>query len=166
MEEEKREIADRKVRHITVELRMLQAVYRITGRTARLLSVVRFSGSLVGASWRAFFGRRSRPKRQFLNTDLANSLGTTDEALSAALGFDTVELYLLDRVTRDTRLTDLNEIINRVEPWEGSKAAAFTWFRSKPLPSFGDQTAEDLVKAGRGEAVKRYLARVAVGGYA
>jgi hypothetical protein len=34
------------------------------------------------------------------------------------------------------------------------------------LPSFGDQTAEALVKEGRAEAVKRYLDRIAVGGYA
>ena len=37
---------------------------------------------------------------------------------------------------------------------------------SQPLPSFGDQTAEDLVHAGRGEAVKRYLSRIAEGGFA
>jgi hypothetical protein len=34
------------------------------------------------------------------------------------------------------------------------------------LPSFGDQTAEALVKEGRAEAVKRHLDRIAVGGYA
>jgi hypothetical protein len=64
------------------------------------------------------------------------------------------------------RLRDLVEIINRVRPWAGSVQQAFAWYRSQPLPSFGDQTAEDLVKQGRAEAVKTYLSRLAVGGYA
>jgi Protein of unknown function (DUF2384) len=64
------------------------------------------------------------------------------------------------------RLRDMVEIITRVLPWAGSVPQAFAWYRAQPLPSFGDQTAEDLVKAGRAEAVKAYLARIAVGGYA
>ena len=64
------------------------------------------------------------------------------------------------------RLRDMVEIIARVLPWAGSVPQAFAWYRAQPLPSFGDQTAEDLVKAGRAEAVKAYLARIAVGGYA
>jgi hypothetical protein len=43
---------------------------------------------------------------------------------------------------------------------------AFAWYRSQPLPSFGDQTAEDLVKKGRAGVVKSYLNRIAVGSYA
>lgn len=43
---------------------------------------------------------------------------------------------------------------------------AFAWYRAQPLPSFGDRTAEDLVKEGRAEAVRRHLARIAAGGYA
>jgi len=34
------------------------------------------------------------------------------------------------------------------------------------LPSFGDKTAEDLVKEGRAAAVKAYLSRIAEGGFA
>jgi hypothetical protein len=64
------------------------------------------------------------------------------------------------------RLRDMVEIITRVLPWAGSVPQAFAWYRAQPLPSFGDQTAEDLVKAGRAQAVKDYLARIAVGGYA
>lgn len=64
------------------------------------------------------------------------------------------------------RLRDMVEIITRVLPWAGSVPQAFAWYRAQPLPSFGDQTAEDLVKAGRAQAVKYYLARIAVGGYA
>lgn len=65
-----------------------------------------------------------------------------------------------------SRLRDVVEIITRVLPWAGSVPQAFAWYRAQPLSSFGDQTAEDLVKEGRAEAVKTYLARIAVGGYA
>ena len=64
------------------------------------------------------------------------------------------------------RLREVLEIINKVLPWAGTPLAAYAWYRSQSLPSFGDQTAEDLVKQGRAEAVKRYLSRISVGGYA
>jgi hypothetical protein len=64
------------------------------------------------------------------------------------------------------RLRDTVEIINRVAEWSGGVGRAFAWFRSQPLPSFGDKTAEDLVKEGRADAVKVYLSRIADGGYA
>ncbi len=47
-------------------------------------------------------------------------------------------------------LRDIVEILNRVRTWAGSPQQAFAWYRSQPLPSFGDQTAEALVKEGRG----------------
>ena len=64
------------------------------------------------------------------------------------------------------RLRETVDIINRAIPWAGSTARAFAWFRSQPLPSFGDKTAEDLLKEGRAQAVKDYLSRIADGGYA
>jgi len=68
--------------------------------------------------------------------------------------------------TTQARLRDIVEIINRVLPWAGSVAQAYAWYRAQPLPSFGDQTPEDLVRQGRAEAVKRHLSRIAVGGFA
>jgi len=65
-----------------------------------------------------------------------------------------------------TRMRDMIEIINRAQPWAGSVTQAFAWYRSQPLPSFGGQTAEELVKEGKAEAVKSYLARINEGGYA
>ncbi len=65
-----------------------------------------------------------------------------------------------------SRLRDMVEILNRVRAWSGSPQQAFAWYRSQPIASFGDQTAEALVKEGRAEAVKRYLDRITVGGYA
>jgi hypothetical protein len=58
------------------------------------------------------------------------------------------------------------KIIDRVCAWAGSPEQALAWYRSRALPSFGDQTAEALVREGRAETVKRYLDRIAVDGYA
>jgi hypothetical protein len=60
----------------------------------------------------------------------------------------------------------VTEIINRILPWCGSVPQAFAWYRSQAIPAFGDQTAEDLVRAGRSEHLKSYLAGIAAGGYA
>jgi transcriptional regulator with XRE-family HTH domain len=64
------------------------------------------------------------------------------------------------------RMHDLAEILNRAAAWAGSLQQGYAWYRGQPLPSFGDQTAEDLVRQGRADAVKSYLSRIAVGGYA
>jgi hypothetical protein len=64
------------------------------------------------------------------------------------------------------RLREIAEVINRILPWCGSVQQAFAWYRSQPIPAFGDLTAEDLVRAGRGEHLRAYLSGIAVGGYA
>ncbi|HSR71264.1 MAG TPA: antitoxin Xre/MbcA/ParS toxin-binding domain-containing protein [Kiloniellales bacterium] len=88
-------------------------------------------------------------------------------ALAFGLSRDAVSKRArLDSRATQTRLRDVVEIINRVLPWTGSLPQAYAWYRSQPLPGFGDRTAEDLVKEGRAQAVKAYLSRVAVGGYA
>lgn len=100
---------------------------------------------------------------------LAYALSINKGQLAVAVGVGADTLRKRDRERRSTtqsRLKDVVEILNRVEPWCGSIPQAYAWYRSQPLPSFGGQTAEDLVKAGRGEAVKSYLSRIAVGGYA
>lgn len=100
--------------------------------------------------------------------------------LSDRLGINSSQLAVMLGVSRDAiskrarlaspavqaKLRDVAEIINRVLPWAGSEATAYAWYRSQPLPSFGDLTAQDLVSAGRAEAVKAYLSRIAAGGYA
>jgi len=100
---------------------------------------------------------------------LSEALRVSKGELAAAAGLsrDAVSktVRLEGRATQG-RLRDMVEIITRILPWAGSVPQAFAWYRAQPLPSFGDQTAEDLVKQGRAEAVKAYLARIAVGGYA
>jgi transcriptional regulator with XRE-family HTH domain len=101
---------------------------------------------------------------------LSQVLRVTRAELALALGLsrDAVSKAARARApATQARLRDAVEILNRVRPWAGgSPQQAFAWYRSQPLPSFGDQTAEALVKEGRAEAVKRYLDRIAVGGYA
>ncbi len=101
--------------------------------------------------------------------NLSHLLHITRADLAVATGLSRDAISKTARVgspATQARLRDLVEILNRVRAWAGSPQQAFAWYRSQPLPSFGDQTAEALVKEGRGEAVKRYLDRIAVGGYA
>jgi uncharacterized protein (DUF2384 family) len=100
---------------------------------------------------------------------LAEVLHITKTELAKATGLSRDAVSKRDRREArqtQTRLRDTVEIINRVTSWTGSPGRAFAWFRSQPLPSFGDRTAEDLVKDGRAQAVKDYLSRIAEGGYA
>jgi hypothetical protein len=100
---------------------------------------------------------------------LTNELRISKQELATAAGLSRDAVSKTARLKAPAtqgRLRDFIEIIARVLPWAGSVPHAFAWYRAQPLPSFGDQTAEDLVKAGRAEAVKAYLSRLAVGGYA
>jgi hypothetical protein len=100
---------------------------------------------------------------------LAAALRVSKGDLAAAVGLSRDAVSKTARArnrSTQARLRALVEIINRVRPWAGSVPQAYAWYRAQPLPSFGDQTPEDLVKQGRAEAVKRYLSRIAVGGYA
>jgi hypothetical protein len=100
--------------------------------------------------------------------DLVKYLHVNKTELAAAAGLPRDAVSKKSRIgshRTQRRLGEVVEIINRVLPWTGTVQAAFAWYRSQPLPSFGGLTAEDLVKAGRGEAVRNYLSRVAAGGY-
>lgn len=91
-------------------------------------------------------------------TDLATVLGMSRDSLSKSTR--------LSSVTTQRKLRDFIEILTRVEPWAGSVPQAFAWFCAQPLPSFGDQTPADLMRENRADAVKTYISRIAVGGYA
>lgn len=100
---------------------------------------------------------------------LAKVLHITKAELATATGLSRDAVSKRARLnSRQTqaRLRDTVEIIHRVAQWTGSVGRAFAWFRAQPLPSFGDKTAEDLVKEGRAQAVKDYLSRIAEGGFA
>jgi len=102
---------------------------------------------------------------------LAKVLHITKAELAAATGLSWDAVSKRDRLSSrktQTRLRDTVEIIHRAAQWTGTGSVghAFAWFRAQPLPSFGDKTAEDLVKEGRAQAVKDDLSRIAEGGFA
>ena len=102
-------------------------------------------------------------------TIVAGRLRITMTELACALGLSRESVSKQSRaasVITQQRLRDLMEILNRAVPWAGSELAAFAWYRSQSLSSFGDRTAEDLVRAGRSEAVMRHLSRLEEGGFA
>lgn len=53
-----------------------------------------------------------------------------------------------------------------VQPWQGSTSAAWSWYRSHPIPALGGLTASQLVSNERGDQVLAYLGAIAEGGYA
>ncbi len=91
-------------------------------------------------------------------TELATASGLARDCVSKAVR--------LRAPATQARLREVIEIINRILPWCGSVQQAFAWYRSQPIPAFGDQTAEDLVRAGRARHVMSYLSGIALGGYA
>ncbi len=64
------------------------------------------------------------------------------------------------------RVTEMLEIISRVRDWAGGEAQAMAWYRSQPIAALDGRTPEALVKAGRATAVREYLDRFALGGFA
>lgn len=88
-------------------------------------------------------------------------------AIASGLGRESISKVARQRApATQARLREVTEIVNRILPWCGSVQQAFAWYRSQPIPAFGDQTAEELVRAGRAEHVRSYLEGIAVGGYA
>jgi len=133
------------------------------------MKVVHFMRHSVNQPSPSFLGEVISRDGQIDPGPLILKLGITKAELAIASGLSRDAVYKASRLrTRATqaRLRDVAEIIARVLPWAGSVPQAFAWYRAQPIPSFGDQTPEDLVKEGRAEAVKAYLARIAVGGYA
>ncbi|WP_444679715.1 hypothetical protein [Halomonas sp. E19] len=58
------------------------------------------------------------------------------------------------------------KILTQIEPWAGSRAAAWAWYQSYPIAALGNWTAADLVARGRAEDVLRFLDHIEAGGYA
>jgi len=100
---------------------------------------------------------------------LAGALRVTRGELAASSGLSRDSVSKTARLhapATQKRLREVTEVINRILPWCGSIPQAFAWYRSQPIPAFGDQTAEELVRAGRVEHVLSYLGGIALGGYA
>ena len=82
-------------------------------------------------------------------------------AVAAGLSRDAVsKTRRLQAPATQARLREVAEIINRILPWCGSVPQAFAWYRSQPIPAFGDQTAEDLPHLILGSGAPARLIRV------
>lgn len=102
-------------------------------------------------------------------TALARELGITKADLADTLGLPADALLRQERIAADktqARLSELVEILKRVEAWSGGVRPAFAWYRSAGIPALGDETAEALVKTNRAGHVRTYLNAIAAGGFA
>ena len=100
---------------------------------------------------------------------IADGLRTTKSEIAQTLGLGRDALLRTARVRAvrtKTRLREMLEILNRVEPQAGSPLAAYAWFRSEPLPGFGNRTPDQLVRDGEASKLHAYLDRIAAGGFA
>ena len=98
---------------------------------------------------------------------LADAFDVTESELAASIGLSGVAIrHEEDSPSTQHRLHELVEILDRVISWGETDLQAYAWYRSEPLPSFGNRIAADLVKEGLSGAVKTHLSRIAIGGYA
>lgn len=121
----------------------------------------------------------SRSSGKFMSTsaflsEVSDEHGVSPGRLSAALRITMSELAAVSGlpphafargITEQTRLAEMCGIIDRAVPWAGSVQAAYAWYRSQALPSFGDATAEELVRHGYSHRVQCYLDRTAAAGF-
>jgi hypothetical protein len=100
---------------------------------------------------------------------IAQALRTTKGEIAETLGLGSDALTRKQRLAApktQTRLREMLEILNRVEPLAGSLLGAYAWFRSEALPGFGGQTPDQMVREGHADWVHRHLDRIMAGGFA
>lgn len=88
--------------------------------------------------------------------------------LALALGASDNELLENQPLTAaaEHRLEFLVDLLERTLDRSGSFAAAWQWASDEPIPSFGGQTAMELIREDRGPAVIAHIERINAGGYA
>jgi uncharacterized protein (DUF2384 family) len=89
--------------------------------------------------------------------------------LAETMGLSAATLSKGDRQSSpkaQMRMTEMIEILTRIQDWAGSEAQAMAWYRSQPIPALDGRTAEALVKSGQAGAVREYLDVMALGGFA
>lgn len=102
-------------------------------------------------------------------TSFAEKLGINKRELALTAGLTPATLQRKSRADAPatiSRLNEMAEIINRIADWAGGERQAFAWYRSQPIPAFGDRTAESLVKEGKSSDLRDYLDHLALGGFA
>ena len=100
---------------------------------------------------------------------LTRTLHITNKELALAVGLPVEAITRANRresTRTQQRLRETLEILNRVQEWAGGINAAWSWYRSQPIPALGGLTTEELVAQNRANEVRAYLSQIAVGGYA
>ena len=100
---------------------------------------------------------------------VASTFGMSKTQIAETVGLRREAVFKVAREhapKTQTRMREMLEIINRVSDWAGGEHQAMAWYRSQPLPAFGGQTAEGLVKAGLATPLRDYLDHLALGGFA
>jgi len=88
-------------------------------------------------------------------------------AETAGLASDTLQKSARrDAPKTQARVTEVLEILSRLEPWAGGRAQALAWYRAQPIAALDGRTAEALVKSGKASVVRDYLDHLALGGFA
>ncbi len=98
---------------------------------------------------------------KILEISLADLAACTDAHLSSLS-----EREAHDSPDIQSKLGELVSVLEIVEPWFTKPRMAYGWYRTQALPSFGGQTAENLVKTGYKSSLQSHLKRIADGGYA
>ncbi len=102
----------------------------------------------------------------FAPKKIAAVLLTTQEDVAKSVGLGRDAVLRRDRIRTDKtqrRLREMVEIINKVASRFGSPLMAYAWYRSEPLAGFSEQTAMQLVLAGRSADVLEYIDAVDAG---
>jgi uncharacterized protein (DUF2384 family) len=143
----------------------------VTKRRAR----PRFKKGMVEIAAYSSKGRRASVGR-FLDSNglvaierVSDELRMSKARLAETFGIARVTLQRKARAAAprtQSRLLEGIEIVHRVSGWAGGPVQAMAWYRAEPIPAFGGRTAESLVKDGKAAAVRDYLDRVALGGFA
>ncbi len=122
---------------------------------------------------KAFAGRRRgfalTAKGVVVVDAFARNLALDKKQLAETAGLPVEAIYKAARAKApktQSRLREMIEILTRVEDWAGGMPQALVWYRSEPIPGFGGQTPEALVKDGRAGALRDYLDHLATGGFA
>ncbi|CAN7265028.1 antitoxin Xre/MbcA/ParS toxin-binding domain-containing protein [Caulobacter sp. LjRoot300] len=88
-------------------------------------------------------------------------------AETAGLASDTLQKSARrDAPKTQARMTEMLEILSRLETWAGGRGQALAWYRAQPIAALDGRTAEALVKSGKAGLVRDYLDHLALGGFA